>query len=55
LNDFITRWNEDPSAYAIMVPEQFDALQKIQFPMQEVARDSRRVIVKHPETAILRQ
>jgi 4-amino-4-deoxy-L-arabinose transferase-like glycosyltransferase len=55
LNDFITRWNEDPSAYAMMVPEQFDALQKIQFPMQEVARDSRRVIVKHPETAILRQ
>jgi hypothetical protein len=55
LDDFITRWNEDPSAYAIMVPEQFDALQKIQFPMQEVDRDSRRVIVKHPETAILRQ
>jgi 4-amino-4-deoxy-L-arabinose transferase-like glycosyltransferase len=55
LDDFITRWNEDPSAYAMMVPEQFDALQKIQFPMQEVARDSRRVIVKHPETAILRQ
>jgi 4-amino-4-deoxy-L-arabinose transferase-like glycosyltransferase len=55
LDDFITRWNEDPSAFAIMVPEQFDALQKIQFPMQEVDRDSRRVIVKHPETAILRQ
>ena len=54
LDDFITRWNEDPSAYAMMVPEQFDALQKIQFPMQEVDRDSRRVIVKHPETAILR-
>ncbi len=55
LDAFITRWNEDSSAYAMMVPEQFDALQKIQFPMQEVDRDSRRVIVKHPETAILRK
>lgn len=55
LEDFITRWSEDLSAYAIMVPEQYDALQKIDFPMQEVDRDSRRVIVKHPDASNLRQ
>lgn len=55
LEDFITRWSKDLSAYAIMVPEQYDALQKIGFPMQEVDRDSRRVIVKHPDASNLRQ
>ncbi|MEA9601331.1 glycosyltransferase family 39 protein [Polynucleobacter sp. MG-28-Ekke-A2] len=49
LNAFITRWQEDQTAYAIMVPEQFDALKTQGFPMQEVDRDSRRVIVKHPD------
>jgi hypothetical protein len=32
-----------------MVPEQFTELQKLNIPMQEVGRDSRRVIVKHPD------
>jgi hypothetical protein len=50
LNDFITRWKEDQDSYAIMVPEQYVALQNLSLPMQEVDRDSRRVIVKHPET-----
>ncbi len=49
LDAFITRWQEDPTAYAIMVPEQFDTLKTQGFPMQEVDRDSRRVIVKHPD------
>ena len=49
LDAFITRWKEDQTAYAIMVPEQFDALKTQGFPMQEVDRDSRRVIVKHPD------
>ena len=49
LGAFITRWQEDQTAYAIMVPEQFDALKTQGFPMQEVDRDSRRVIVKHPD------
>ena len=49
LDAFITRWQEDQTAYAIMVPEQFDALKTQGFPMQEVDRDSRRVIVKHPD------
>ena len=49
LEAFITRWKEDPTAYALMVPEQYVALQEINLPMQEVDRDSRRVIVKHPD------
>ncbi|MBU3624697.1 glycosyltransferase family 39 protein [Polynucleobacter sp. JS-Safj-400b-B2] len=49
LDAFITRWQEDQTAYAIMVPEQFDTLKTQGFPMQEVDRDSRRVIVKHPD------
>jgi 4-amino-4-deoxy-L-arabinose transferase-like glycosyltransferase len=49
LDAFMERWNEDKTAYALMVPEQYTALQKINFPMQEVDRDSRRVIVKHPD------
>jgi 4-amino-4-deoxy-L-arabinose transferase-like glycosyltransferase len=51
LNAFITRWQEDTTAYALMVPEQYVALQQMNIPMQEVDRDSRRVIVKHPSTA----
>ena len=47
---FIERWKEDKTAYALMVPEQYVALQKINLPMQEVGRDSRRVIVKHPQS-----
>lgn len=48
---FIERWKEDQTAYALMVPEQYIELQKLNIPMQEVGRDSRRVIVKHPESA----
>jgi len=49
LEAFITRWKDDPTAYALMVPEQYVALQSLNIPMQEVGRDSRRVIVKHPD------
>lgn len=49
LDAFIARWQGDQTAYAMMVPEQFDALKAQNFPMQEVDRDSRRVIVKHPD------
>ena len=55
LEAFITRWQEDQTAYALMVPEQFDVLKAQNFPMQEVDRDSRRVIVKHPDTANVTQ
>ena len=51
LDAFIARWKEDLTAYALMVPEQFDALKAQNFPMVEVDRDSRRVIVKHPDTS----
>jgi hypothetical protein len=47
---FIQRWKEDQTAYALMVPEQYIELQKLNVPMQEVGRDSRRVIVKHPDS-----
>jgi 4-amino-4-deoxy-L-arabinose transferase-like glycosyltransferase len=50
LDAFIERWKEDQTAYALMVPEQFVELQKLNVPMQEVGRDSRRVIVKHPDS-----
>ncbi len=50
LDAFIVRWKEDQTAYALMVPEQYIELQKLNVPMQEVGRDSRRVIVKHPES-----
>ena len=55
LDAFITRWKEDQTAYAMMVSEQFDALKAQGFPMQEVDRDSRRVIVKHPDALNVRQ
>ncbi len=55
LNAFIGRWQEDQTAYALMVPEQFDALKAQNFPMQEVDRDSRRVIVKHPDVSNVTQ
>ncbi len=55
LDAFITRWNEDPTAYALMVPEQYTALQGLNLPMQEVDRDSRRVIVKHPDAPNVKQ
>lgn len=50
LEAFIARWQEDVTAYALMVPEQYVELQKQGLAMQEVGRDSRRVIVKHPDT-----
>ncbi len=49
LDAFKVRWNEEQSAYALMVPEQYLELQKTRLPMQELGRDSRRVIVKHPD------
>ena len=55
LDAFISRWKEDQAAYAIMVPEQYVTLQGLNLPMQEVARDSRRVIVKHPDPSNVAQ
>lgn len=55
LDTFKVRWNEDQSAYALMVPEQYLELQKTGLPMQELGRDSRRVIVKHPDAVSFSQ
>ena len=49
LDDFIARWKQEPNAYALIVPEQIAELQALQLPMQEVDRDARRVIIKHPD------
>ena len=48
LDEFIKRWQNEPTAYAMMVPEQYAALQKAGLPMQEIGRDARRVVVAHP-------
>lgn len=52
IDDFIVRWGEDSSAFALMQPGQFTEFQKKGLPMQEVGRDARRVIVKHPDIHI---
>lgn len=48
LDAFIEHWKNEPTAYALMVPEQYLALQKMGLPMEEIGRDSRRVVVAHP-------
>lgn len=45
---FETRWQEAPIAFAIMSPQRHETLLKSGLPMVELARDSRRVIVKKP-------
>jgi len=50
LDAFIQRWKEDQTAYALMFPEQYLELLKLNLPMLAVGRDSRRVIVKHPDS-----
>jgi 4-amino-4-deoxy-L-arabinose transferase-like glycosyltransferase len=52
IDDFIVKWGEDSSAFALMQPGQFTEFQKKGLPMQEVGRDARRVIVKHPDIHI---
>ena len=49
LENFILRWKQEPDAYALIVPEQYAELQALNLPMQEVDRDARRVIIKHPD------
>lgn len=52
LADFVTLWNQDPKAVAIMRPGQYEELKGLGVPMEEIGRDSRRVIVRHPEVAL---
>jgi hypothetical protein len=48
LAEFIERWNRQPQAIALMVPEQYSELKKMGLPMEELGRDQRRVMVRHP-------
>ena len=49
LNEFVTVWNQDPNAIALMRPDQFEELKDLGLPMVELGRDSRRVVVRHPQ------
>jgi hypothetical protein len=48
LAEFMMRWRADPYALAVMSLEVFAELQKAQLPMQLIARDTERVIVRTP-------
>lgn len=48
LATFRQRWAQDQNAFAIMTPDTFTELTAEQLPMQEIARDTRRVIVRKP-------
>jgi len=49
LNEFVVVWNRDPNAIAIMNPAQHQELISLGLPMEELGRDSRRVVVRHPQ------
>jgi len=48
VDDFKQRWHADSDAFAIMEPGEYDVLVKEGLPMTEIARDTRRVIVRKP-------
>ena len=52
LEAFISIWNQDPSAVALMAPGQYEELKTLGLPMEELGRDGRRVIVRHPGSAL---
>ncbi len=52
LEAFISIWNQDPSAIALMTSGQYEELKTMGLPMEELGRDSRRVIVRHPGSAL---
>jgi len=47
--EFVSIWNQDPQAIAIMNPAQYEELKSLGPPMEELGRDSRRVVVRHPQ------
>ena len=49
LSEFIVVWNQDPNAIALMRPDQFVELEGLGLPMEVLGRDSRRVVVRHPQ------
>lgn len=46
--EFRTRWQTDRDAFAVMTPETYDRLKAGELPMDLVARDTRRIIVRKP-------
>lgn len=47
--DFVKRWEADQKAFALLPPDAFEQLQAQGVPMEVLARDSRRVIVRKPQ------
>ena len=50
MDDFKRHWNSDADAFAIMELDDYDALRQEGLPMTEIARDTRRVIVRKPQS-----
>lgn len=48
--EFKRRWQADADAFAIMTPDRHEALRQEGLPMTEVARDTRRVIIRKPSS-----
>jgi hypothetical protein len=46
--EFRTRWQSDSDAFAVMKPETYQTLQNSKLPMNIMARDTRRIIVRKP-------
>ena len=46
--EFRTRWQSDGDAFAVMTPEIYQTLHDSDLPMNMVARDTRRIIVRKP-------
>lgn len=51
LQEFRARWAAQARAYAVTTPEQYELLRREGFPMQLVAEDGRRVVVKKPDSS----
>lgn len=49
LEDFKARWATASDAFLLMQPAQFEFLEEEGLPMEEVARDSRRLVVRKPQ------
>lgn len=49
-DEFKRQWRVDPDAFAIMEAEVYRALRQEGLPMTEIARDTRRVIVRKPQS-----
>jgi hypothetical protein len=45
-DEFKRRWTTDADAFAVMEPDKYDLLRQEGLPMTEVARDTRRVVVR---------